>query len=58
MMGSAKRTLDYGLAASGHRYIDLDDGWTAKRRLPTDTRSTARRPSSTTVGFTPARSRF
>jgi alpha-galactosidase len=34
VMGSAKRIVDSGLARKGYRYINLDDGWAAKRRLP------------------------
>lgn len=34
VMGSAKRMIDSGLAAKGYRYINLDDGWAAKRRIP------------------------
>src|SRR5690349_7149962 len=34
VMGSAKRMVDSGLAAKGYRYINLDDGWAAKRRIP------------------------
>ncbi|HEU4653988.1 MAG TPA: NPCBM/NEW2 domain-containing protein, partial [Steroidobacteraceae bacterium] len=34
VMGSAKRILDSGLANKGYRYINLDDGWAAKRRMP------------------------
>src|SRR6185295_20117858 len=34
VMGSAQRIVDSGLARKGYRYINLDDGWTAKRRLP------------------------
>jgi alpha-galactosidase len=34
VMGSAKRILDSGLASKGYRYINLDDGWAAKRRMP------------------------
>ncbi len=34
VMGSAKRIVDSGLASKGYRYINLDDGWAAKRRLP------------------------
>jgi alpha-galactosidase len=34
VMGSAQRIVDSGLAAKGYRYINLDDGWAAKRRLP------------------------
>src|SRR3954470_2897769 len=33
VMGSAQRILDSGLAAKGYRYINLDDGWMAKRRV-------------------------
>jgi len=33
VMGSAQRIIDSGLAAKGYRYINLDDGWMAKRRL-------------------------
>jgi len=33
VMGSAQRILDSGLAGKGYRYINLDDGWMAKRRL-------------------------
>src|SRR3954468_17096463 len=34
VMGSAKRIVDSGLARKGYLYINLDDGWAAKRRLP------------------------
>ncbi|MEO8063639.1 MAG: NPCBM/NEW2 domain-containing protein [Pseudomonadota bacterium] len=34
VMGSAQRIVDSGLAQKGYRYINLDDGWAAKRRLP------------------------
>lgn len=34
VMGSAQAIVDKGLAAKGYRYIDLDDGWWLKRRLP------------------------
>src|SRR3954470_18466741 len=34
VMGSAKRIVDSGLASKGYLYINLDDGWAAKRRLP------------------------
>ncbi len=34
VMGSAQRIVDSGLAGKGYRYINLDDGWAAKRRLP------------------------
>jgi len=33
VMGSAKRIVDSGLARKGYRYINLDDGWAAKRRV-------------------------
>ena len=33
VMGSAQRIIDSGLARKGYRYINLDDGWMAKRRL-------------------------
>jgi hypothetical protein len=31
-MGSARRIVDSGIASKGYRYINLDDGWAAKRR--------------------------
>jgi len=34
VMGSAKRIVDSGLARKGYLYINLDDGWAAKRRQP------------------------
>jgi len=34
VMGSAQRIVDSGLAPKGYRYINLDDGWAAKRRQP------------------------
>jgi hypothetical protein len=34
VMGSAEVIVQSGLAAKGYRYIDLDDGWWLKRRLP------------------------
>lgn len=34
LMGSARVIVDTGLAAKGYRYIDLDDGWWLKRRMP------------------------
>jgi len=34
VMGSAEAIVRFGLAAKGYRYIDLDDGWWLKRRLP------------------------
>ena len=33
VMGSAKRIVDSGLARKGYRYINLDDGWAAQRRV-------------------------
>jgi alpha-galactosidase len=32
-MGSAQRIVDSGLARKGYRYINLDDGWAAGRRV-------------------------
>lgn len=32
ILGSAQRIVDSGLAAKGYRYINIDDGWAAKRR--------------------------
>jgi hypothetical protein len=34
VMGSARRIVESGLADKGYRYINLDDGWAARRRLP------------------------
>ena len=34
ILGSAQRIVDSGLAAKGYRYINLDDGWALKRRMP------------------------
>src|SRR5262245_52164079 len=34
VMGSANRIVESGLAAKGYRYINLDDGWAARRRMP------------------------
>ncbi len=34
VMGSAEAIVRFGLAAKGYRYIDLDDGWWLKRRMP------------------------
>jgi len=34
LIGSAEAIVKNGLAAKGYRYIDLDDGWWLKRRLP------------------------
>jgi alpha-galactosidase len=33
VMGSARRIVDSGLARKGYRYVNLDDGWAAGRRL-------------------------
>ena len=33
VMGSARRIVDSGLARKGYHYINLDDGWAAKRRV-------------------------
>ena len=33
VMGSAQRIVDSGLARKGYRYINLDDGWAAGRRV-------------------------
>ena len=33
VMGSAQRIVDSGLSRKGYRYINLDDGWAARRRL-------------------------
>jgi len=34
VLGSAKVIVDSGLASKGYVYINLDDGWAAKRRMP------------------------
>jgi alpha-galactosidase len=34
ILGSAKIIVDTGLAAKGYRYINIDDGWALKRRMP------------------------
>lgn len=34
ILGSAQRIVDSGLAADGYRYINIDDGWAARRRMP------------------------
>src|SRR4029079_8094142 len=52
VIGSAEAIVRSGLAAKGYRYIDLDDGWWLKRRLP-DGRiiiRTANFPSAATTG--------
>jgi hypothetical protein len=34
LLASAQVLVDSGLAAKGYRYVDIDDGWWAKRRMP------------------------
>jgi len=34
IIGSAQQIVDTGLAAKGYRYINIDDGWALKRRMP------------------------
>jgi len=34
IIGSAQQIVDIGLAAKGYRYINIDDGWALKRRMP------------------------
>lgn len=34
LMASARLLVDSGLAAKGYRYVDIDDGWWLKRRMP------------------------
>jgi len=34
ILGSAQRIVDSGLAKAGYRYINIDDGWWAKRQMP------------------------
>ena len=34
ILGSAQRIADSGLAARGYRYINIDDGWAARRQMP------------------------
>jgi len=34
IIGSAQRIVESGLAARGYRYINIDDGWALKRRVP------------------------
>lgn len=34
LMASAQALIDTGLAAKGYRYVDIDDGWWLKRRMP------------------------
>lgn len=33
ILGSAQRIVDTGLAAKGYRYINIDDGWWARRQI-------------------------
>jgi hypothetical protein len=56
ILGSAKIIVDTGLAAKGYRYINIDDGWALKRRMP-DGRMIIREdkfPSSRTGGDAPS----
>jgi hypothetical protein len=56
IIGSAQRIVDTGLAAKGYRYINLDDGWALKRRMP-DGHMMLRAekfPSTQTAGDTPS----
>ena len=56
ILGSAKIIVDSGLAAKGYRYINIDDGWALKRRMP-DGRLIIREdkfPSSRTGGDAPS----
>jgi hypothetical protein len=34
ILGAAQRIVDSGLAASGYRYINIDDGWALRRQQP------------------------
>ncbi|WP_454884745.1 NPCBM/NEW2 domain-containing protein [Sphingomonas oryzagri] len=34
ILGSARKIVDSGLAAKGYRYVNIDDGWASKRRIP------------------------
>jgi len=52
ILGSARQIVESGLAAKGYRYINIDDGWALKRRIP-DGRMIIRDekfPSSRTAG--------
>lgn len=52
ILGSARRIVDSGLAAKGYRYVNIDDGWAARRQIP-DGRLAIRAdrfPSSVTAG--------
>ncbi|MBO9544979.1 NPCBM/NEW2 domain-containing protein [Caulobacter sp.] len=56
ILGSAKIIVDSGLAAKGYRYINIDDGWALKRRMP-DGKMIIREdkfPSSRTGGDAPS----
>lgn len=56
IMGSAQLIVDSGLAAKGYRYINIDDGWALRRRMP-DGRMIIRDdrfPSSRTGGDAPS----
>ncbi|MET3663420.1 NPCBM/NEW2 domain-containing protein [Caulobacter sp. 1776] len=56
ILGSARQIVDSGLAAKGYRYINIDDGWALKRRMP-DGRMILRAdkfPSSRTGGDAPS----
>jgi len=60
ILGSARRIVDSGLAAKGYRYINIDDGWALKRRMP-DGRMIIRDdkfPSARTGGDSPSFRRF
>lgn len=34
ILGSAQRIVDSGLASKGYRYVNIDDGWWARRQIP------------------------
>jgi len=60
VMGSVRRIIDSGLAGKGYRYINLDDGWAARRRVSdgrliirTDRFPSARVPDTQTPSFRP-----
>jgi alpha-galactosidase len=60
VMGSVSRIIDSGLAAKGYRYINLDDGWAARRRVSdghliirTDKFPSAAVPDTQTPSFRP-----
>ena len=56
LMGSARRIVETGLAGKGYRYINLDDGWAAGRRLSDGHLMirTDRFPSAVQPGNTPS----